>query len=124
MENWIGIFSLVVFAMVFNLIVAFIVMRIFGSMVGVSGAVHTYKETLISLLTIIPVAGVAGAPFVIMPFIGPLFAFFVSCCVAPMMLAPRLQISQGDAAKVILPTVAVLYGTTAAILYFGLPMVL
>lgn len=124
MENWIGIFSLVVFIMVFNLIVAFIVMRVLSSLVGVPAPMNTYKQTLISLLTILPVAGVAGAPFVIVPFIGPLFGFFVSCCVAPMMLAPRMQISQGDAAKIILPTVAILYATTATILYYRLPLVL
>ncbi len=65
----------------------------------------------------------AGAPFFIVPFIGPLFGFFVSCCVAPMMLAPRYELTQIDAAKVILPTVAAIYGTTGLILYYGIPMV-
>jgi len=124
MENWAGIFALIVFAMVVNLIVAFLVMRGLAGAMGAPKELATSREVLHSLLTIVPVAGVAGAPFIILPFIGPLFAFFISCCVAPMMLANRYEFSMGDAAKVILPTVAAIYVTSAAILYFGLPMVL
>ncbi len=123
MENWVGVLSLILVAMVVSLIVAFVVLRVLASVVGVPAPVNTSKEALHSLLTIVPVAGVAGAPFVIVPFIGPVFGFFVSACVAPMMLAARYQISQSDAAKIILPTVAAIYATSAAILYFGIPMV-
>ncbi len=124
MENWVGIFTLIVSAMVINLVVAFVVLRVLASAVGVSPLANTSKEALHTLVTIVPVAGIAGAPFIIVPFIGPLFGFFVSCCVAPMMLAPRYEISQGDAAKVILPTVAAIYVTTALILWLGIPMVM
>ncbi|MDP6977972.1 MAG: hypothetical protein QF570_05130 [Myxococcota bacterium] len=124
MENWVGIFTLIISAMVINLVVAFVVLRVLASAVGVSPLANTAKEALHVLVTIVPVAGVAGAPFIIVPFIGPLFGFFVSCCVAPMMLAPRYEISQGEAAKIILPTVAAIYVTTALILWFGIPMVI
>ncbi|MBW2391047.1 MAG: hypothetical protein JRG89_21810 [Deltaproteobacteria bacterium] len=124
MENWFPILTLVLSTMFINLVVAFVVLRVLASAVGVSPWVNTKKEGLRILLTIIPVAGVAGAPFVIIPFIGPLFGFFISCCVAPMMLAPRYDISQVDAAKIILPTVAAIYATTALILYYGIPKVM
>ncbi len=123
MDNWVGIFALIVSAILINLVVAFVVLRVLAGMVGVSPLTNTSKEALHTLVTIIPVAGVAGAPFFIVPFIGPLFGFFVSCCVAPMMLAPRYELTQIDAAKVILPTVAAIYGTTGLILYYGIPMV-
>ncbi len=123
MDNWVGIFALIVSAILINLVVAFVVLRVLAGMVGVSPLTNTSKEALYTLVTIIPVAGVAGAPFFIVPFIGPLFGFFVSCCVAPMMLAPRYELTQIDAAKVILPTVAAIYGTTGLILYYGIPMV-
>lgn len=124
MENWLGLFTLIISAMVIDFVVAFVVLRVLATLIGVSPLKNTSREAAIALLTIIPVAGVAGAPFVIVPFIGPFFGFFISCCVAPMMLAPRYDLSQGDAAKVILPTVAAIYATTALILYIGIPKVM
>jgi hypothetical protein len=124
MDNWAGIFALVIFIMVANLGIAFVVLRGLASAIGVSKELNTSKEALHTLLTIVPVAGVAGAPFIILPFIGPFFALFISSCVAPMMLTKRYELTQGDAAKVILPVIAVIYIATAAILYLALPMVL
>ncbi len=123
MENWLPIFTLVISIMLVDFVVAFVVLRVLASAVGVSPWTNTSKEAVRTLVTIIPVAGVAGAPFVIVPFIGPLFGFFISCCVAPLMLAPRYSISQLDAAKIILPTVAALYLMTALALYYGIPRV-
>lgn len=120
MENWLLIFTLVISIMLVDFVVAFVVLRVLASAVGVSPWANTSKEAVRTLVTIIPVA---GAPFVIVPFIGPLFGFFISCCVAPLMLAPRYSISQLDAAKIILPTVAALYLTTALALYYGIPKV-
>ena len=123
MENWFPIFTLIMSIMLVDFVVAFVVLRVLASAVGVAPWANTSKEAVRTLVTIIPVAGVAGAPFVIVPFIGPLFGFFISCCVAPLMLAPRYSISQLDAAKIILPTVASLYVTTALALYYGIPRV-
>jgi hypothetical protein len=71
---------------------------------------------LLSLVTILPVVGVAGLPFFIMPFIGPLFGTFISACVAPMMFAEKYELTQGAAAKIIIPTVLVIYVVSGVIL--------
>ena len=123
MDNWLGLFILIIAGAAVNLAIAFVVFRALAGAVGVSSEVNTSEKALHSLLTIVPVAGVAGAPFVLLPFIGPIVAFCVSGFVAPMMLAPRYDITQGTAAKIILPTVAVVYVVSAVILYYGLPMV-
>jgi hypothetical protein len=124
MENWLGLFGLMVFGAVFNLLVAFMVLRALAGAAGIQPDVNTPQRAMLSLLTILPVAGVAGAPFFLIPFIGPPFGIFVSACVAPYLFAERYSVTQGIAAKVILPTVAVVYVLSAVILYFGLPRVL
>jgi hypothetical protein len=122
-ENWLGIFVLIIFGAVVNLIIAFVVLRALAGWMGISPQVNTARRALISLLTIVPVAGVAGAPFFLIPFMGPPFGIFISSCVAPMMLAERYEVTQGQAAKIILPTVAVIYVVSGVILYYGIPMI-
>ncbi len=124
MENWLGWFVLIIFGAVVNLLIAFVVFRALAGPAGLPREANTPSKTLYCLLTIIPVAGVAGAPFFIMPFVGPIFGTLVSAFVAPMMLAREFNVSQGTAAKVIVPTVAVVYLVSAVILYFGIPMVM
>ena len=123
MENWLGIFLLIMFAALVNLIVAFGVLRGLAGLVGVPPEVNTPRRGLISLLTIVPVAGIAGAPFFLIPFIGPIFGVFISMFVAPIMFAGKYELSQGEAAKVILPTVLVIYIVSAVILYHGIPLI-
>ena len=123
MENWLGVFTLIIFGAVVNLVIAFFVLRGLATWAGIPHAMNTSRRALVSLLTIVPVAGVAGAPFFLIPFIGPLLGIFVSACIAPLLLAERYRVSQGVAAKVILPTVAVIYLVSAVILYFGIPMI-
>jgi hypothetical protein len=65
---------------------------------------------------------VAGVPFFIIPFIGPIFGTFISACVAPMMFAEKYEVTQSLAAKIIIPTVVVVYIVSALILYYGIPM--
>lgn len=72
-------------------------------------------------MTILPVAAALGLPFFIMPFIGPFFGTFLSACVAPMMFAEKYELTQGAAAKVIIPTVLVIYAVSWVILYYGIP---
>ncbi|MBW2420372.1 MAG: hypothetical protein JRH19_17660 [Deltaproteobacteria bacterium] len=124
MENWLGLFLLMIIGAVVNLGIAFVVFRVLAGFAGIPREVNTPSKTLYCLVTIIPVAGVAGAPFWIMPFVGPVFGTLVSAFVAPMMLARELGVSQGDAAKVIVPTVVVVAIVSAVILFFGIPMVL
>jgi hypothetical protein len=124
MENWLGWFVLIIFGAVVNLGVAFVVFRALSGFAGLPRQTNTPQKTLYCLVTIIPVAGVAGAPFFIMPFVGPIFGTLVSAFVAPMMLAREFNVSQGDAAKVIVPTVAAVYLVSAVILYLGIPMLL
>ena len=85
--------------------------------------INTPRRALLSLLTIVPVAGAAGAPFFLIPFMGPLFGVFISACVAPLMLAEKYELTQGAAAKIILPTVLVIYIVSGVILYYGIPLV-
>ena len=123
MENWLGIFLLIMFAALVNLVVAFGVLRGLASLVGVPPEINTPRRGLLSLLTIVPVAGIAGAPFFLIPFIGPIFGVFVSMFVAPIMFAGKYELSQGEAAKVILPTVLVIYIVSGMILYYGIPLI-
>jgi len=39
-----------------------------------------------------------------------------------MMLAEKYELTQGTAAKIILPTVLVIYVVSGVILYYGIPM--
>ena len=122
MDNWLGIFLLIIFTALVNLIIAFGVFRVLAGLVGVPPEVNTSRRALISLLTIVPVAGAAGVPFFILPFIGPFFGTFISACVAPLLLAEKYDLTQGVAAKIIIPTVLVIYIVTGVILYYGIPM--
>ncbi len=123
-ENWQGLFALIVFGAVVNFPIAFIVMRTLSDKQGIAPYVATTRNITMGLLTVIPAAGVAGAPFFLIPFMGPIFGVFVSSCVAPMLLADRFDISQAQAAKIVIPTVLVVAATSAGILYVGLPMVI
>jgi hypothetical protein len=122
MKNWLGVFLLIIFVAVVNLIIAFFVFRALASAVGVPPEVNTPRRALLSLVTILPVAGVAGVPFFILPFFGPLLGTLVSAFVAPMMLAEKYELTQGVAAKIIIPTVVLIYIVTGVILYYGIPM--
>jgi len=122
MENWLQVFLFIIFAALVNLIIAFGVFRALAGYVGVSPEINTPQRALISLLTILPVAGAAGAPFFLVPFIGPFFGTFISASIAPWMLAEKYEITQGVAAKIIIPTVLVIYVVSGVILYYGIPM--
>jgi hypothetical protein len=122
MENWPGLFLFVIFAMLVNLIVAFFVLRGLANLVGVPPGTNTPRRALISLLTILPVAGAAGAPFFIIPFIGPILGTFISACVAPFMFGEKYELETAVAAKIILPTVLVVYAVTGVMVYqYGIP---
>jgi len=122
MENWLEVLLFIIFAAVINLVIAFGVLRGLASLTGVPAEVNTPRRALISLVTILPVAGALGVPFFIMPFIGPFFGTFLSACVAPMMFAEKYELTQGAAAKIIIPTVLVIYVVSGTILYYGIPM--
>ena len=122
MENWLEVLLFIIFAAVINLVVAFGVLRGLASLTGVPAEVNTPRRALISLVTILPVAGALGVPFFIMPFIGPFFGTFLSACVAPMMFAEKYELTQGAAAKIIIPTVLVIYVVSGVILYYGIPL--
>jgi hypothetical protein len=122
MENWVGIFTLITCIAVINLMVAFVVFRGLALWLGIPKDLNTTSKAVMTLLITIPVAGVAGVPFFIMPFIGPLLGTFVSACVASFMTAREYSVSQSLAAKAIVPTVLVLYVVTGAMLYVGIPM--
>ncbi len=123
-ENWQILFTVIVFGAVVNFAIAFVVMRALSDWQGISPEVNTGRNIAMSLLTIIPAAGVCGAPFFLIPFMGPIFGVFVSSCVAPMLLADRYEITQLEAAKIIIPTVLVVAAVSAMILYYGLPAAL
>jgi hypothetical protein len=123
MENWLEIFLLVVFGALINLGIAFGVLRGLAKFVGVSREINTPRRALVSLLTIVPVAGVAGAPFFLLPFIGPILGVLISAFVAPMMLAEKYEVTQGVAAKIILPTVLVIYIVSGVIIYYAIPLI-
>ncbi|MDH4017312.1 MAG: hypothetical protein OEV20_08235, partial [Actinomycetota bacterium] len=72
MQNWLAIFVFIISTALVNLAVAFFVLRTLASAFGVPAATNTPRRALISLVTILPVAGACGLPFFIMPFIGPL----------------------------------------------------
>ncbi len=122
MENWLGIFLFIIFGALVNLIIALGVVRGLASLMGVPAAVNTQRRALLGLVTILPVAGVAGLPFFVIPFIGPFFGTFISACVAPMMFAERYELTQGAAARIIIPTVLVIYAVSGLILYNGIPL--
>jgi hypothetical protein len=122
MDNWLGIFTLIVCIAVINLAVAFVIFRGLALWLGIPKELNTSAKAFMTLLVIIPVAGVAGVPFFIMPFIGPLVGTFVSACVASFMTAREYSVSQSLAAKAIVPTVLVLYVVSGAMLYVGIPM--
>lgn len=122
MENWLGIFLLIIFGALINLAVAFFVLRGLAGLAGIPAETNTPRRALLSLVTILPVAGVGGLPFFILPFIGPIFGTIISCFVAAMMFGEKYEVSQGTGAKVILPVVIVVYIVSAAILYVGIPM--
>jgi len=122
MENWLEVLLFIILAAVINLVIAFGVLRGLASLTGVPAEVNTPRRALISLVTILPVAGALGVPFFIMPFIGPFFGTFLSACVAPMMFAEKYELTQGAAAKIIIPTVLVIYVVSGTILYYGIPM--
>ena len=122
MENWLNLFLLIVFGALANLIVAFIVLRALAGLFGVPEERNTSRRALLALLTIVPVAGVAGAPFFLIPFAGPFFGIALSCFVAAMMFGDRYDLPQGQAAKIILPTILLIFALSALILYLGIPM--
>jgi hypothetical protein len=122
MENWLEVLLFIIFAALVNLVIAFGVVRGLASLTGVPAEVNTPRRALISLVTILPVAGALGVPFFIMPFIGPFFGTFLSACVAPMMFAEKYELTQGAAAKIIIPTVLVIYVVSGVILYYGIPL--
>jgi hypothetical protein len=124
MENWLGVFLLIIFGAVVNLIVAFFVLRGLAGTMGVSAEVNTPRAALVSLVTILPVAGVAGAPFFIIPFAGPILGTLISASVAPWMFGEKYGLTQKEAAKIVIPTVLAVYVVSAVILYYGIPMVL
>jgi hypothetical protein len=78
MENWLNIFLLILFGALANLIVAFIVLRALAGVFGVPEEKNNSRRALLALLTIVPVAGVAGAPFFLIPFAGPFFGIALS----------------------------------------------
>jgi len=121
MENWLEVFLFVVFGALINLLIAFGVLRGLASLTGVPAEMNTPRRALISLVTILPVAGALGLPFFIMPFIGPFFGTFLSACVAPMMFGEKYELTQGAAAKIIIPTVLAVYVVSGVILYYGIP---
>lgn len=123
MENWQGILLFIIFGALVNLVIAFGVLRGLASLTGVPAEVNTPRRALVSLVTILPVAGALGLPFFIMPFIGPFFGTFLSACVAPMMFAEKYELTQGAAAKIIIPTVLVIYAVSGVMLYYALPMI-
>jgi hypothetical protein len=122
MENWLEVLLFIIFAALVNLIIASGILRGLASLTGVPAEVNTPRRALISLVTILPVAGALGVPFFIMPFIGPFFGTFLSACVAPMMFAEKYELTQGAAAKIIIPTVLVIYVVSGVILYYGIPL--
>ncbi len=122
MDNWLGVFALIVCIAVVNLAVAFALFRSLAANLGVPTDVNTSSKAFTTLLVTLPVAGVAGVPFFILPFIGPLLGTFVSACVASFLTAREYTIAQGVAAKAIVPTVVVLYVVSGAMLYVGIPM--
>jgi hypothetical protein len=122
MENWLGILTLIFCLAIVNLGVAFVVFRGLATWLGFPGGFDTSAKVLTTLLITIPVAGVAGVPFFIVPFIGPLFGTFVSACVASMLVARDYSVTQRAAAKAIVPTVVLLYAVSGTMLYFGIPM--
>jgi hypothetical protein len=122
MENWLQVFLFIIFGAFVNLAIAFGMVRALASLTGVPAEVNTPRRALISLVTILPVAGALGLPFFIMPFIGPFFGTFLSACVAPMMFAEKYELTQGAAAKIIIPTVLVIYIVSGVILYYGIPL--
>jgi hypothetical protein len=123
MENWLNIFLLILFGALANLIVAFIVLRALAGVFGVPEEKNNSRRALLALLTIVPVAGVAGAPFFLIPFAGPFFGIALSCFVAAMMFGEKYELPQGQAAKIILPTVLVIFALSGVILYYGIPMI-
>ncbi len=122
MDNWLGVLALIVCIAVVNLAVAFALFRGLAANLGVPSDVNTSSKAFTTLLVTLPVAGVAGVPFFIMPFIGPLLGTFVSACVASFLTAREYTIAQSVAAKAIVPTVVVLYVVSGAMLYVGIPM--
>jgi len=123
MENWQGILLLILSVALINLIIAFGVLRGLASVFGVPPEINTPRRALLSLLTIVPVAGVAGVPFFIVPFVGPFFGTGLSAFVAAIMFGEKYEIPQGQAAKIILPTVLVIFVVSGVILYYGIPMI-
>jgi len=121
MENWLEVFLFIVFGALINLLIAFGVLRGLASLTGVPAEVNTPRRALISLVTILPVAGVLGLPFFIIPFIGPFFGTFLSACIAPMMFAEKYDLTQGASAKIIIPTVLAVYVVSGVILFYGIP---
>jgi hypothetical protein len=124
MDGWLNLFLFIVFGAFVNLIVAFFVLRGTASALGVPSSVNSPGRALESVVTILPVAGFAGVPFFLIPFMGPILGIFISGVVASMMLSVKYSIEQGEATRIIIPTVAAIYAMSGLILYYGLPMVL
>jgi hypothetical protein len=123
MQNWLGIFVFMVSGALVNLIVAFFVLRSLANLAGVPAETNTPRRAMLSLLTILPVAGAGGLPFFILPFIGPIFGTIISGFVASMMIGEKYEVSQGTGAKIILPVVLVVYALSGALIYnWGLPL--
>ncbi len=122
MDNWLGILTLIACIAAVNLGIAFVVFRGLAVKVGIPSEVNTSNRALSTLLITVPVAGVAGVPFFIIPFIGPVLGTFVSGCAASFLIAREYAVTQGIAAKAIVPTVVVLYLVSGVILYLGIPM--
>lgn len=117
--DWMIIFLLIVFGEAAALAVSFGVLRGLASWAGISPDVNTARRTLISLVTIIPVAGFAGFAFFVIPFWGPIFGTVVSGYVAVGMFADKYDVDQKTAAKVVLPTVLAIYIVTGFMIYLG-----
>jgi hypothetical protein len=122
MENWTAVFALIIIGAAVNLLVAVVAFRSLGRFFGVPNSINTFGRALKSMVTILPAAGAAGAPFFVIPFAGPVLGTVVSACVAPWLMSERYDMTQGESAKIILPTVLVVYIVSGVILYYGIPM--
>ena len=89
MQNWMAIFVFIISGALINLAVAYVVLRTLAGAVGVPATTNTARRALISLVTILPVAGAGGLPFFLFPLIGPIFGTIISGFVASMMLGEK-----------------------------------
>jgi len=123
MENWLTIFLLLIFGALANLAVAFVVLRAMAGLVGIPHEANTPRRALVSLVTIMPVAGVAGGAFFIIPFWGPIFGTIFSGYVAATMFGQKYEVGHKVGAKVMIPTILAIYVVTGTILYFAIDLI-